>query len=133
MLTCLSQQKKTPAVFSILRALRIRQLTEKLAGGRLELIAPPDEGLPQFVIRHRPVRLIDAIWQRFAEEIAGLMTAVRCPAPKCGRWFPRNGGRSDRQFCSHACQMKAWRTSPTPRRPKITSLASLRLAMTADM
>ena len=90
-----------------------RKVTEKMAGGRLELIAPPDEGLPQFVIRHRPARLIDAIWQQFAAEIAGMMAAARCPAPGCGRWFPRNVGRSDRQFCSHACQMRAWRLEPS--------------------
>ena len=86
-----------------------RRVTEKLACGRLELIAPPDEGPSQFVIRHWPLRLIDAIWQQFAGKIAGMMIAARCPAPGCGRWFPRSVGRSDRQFCSHACQMRAWR------------------------
>ncbi len=89
-----------------------RRLTEKLAGGRFELIAPED-GQSRFTIRHRPLRLIDAIWQRFAEEIAGIIACARCPAPDCGRWFPRNGGRSDRQFCSHACQMRAWRAEPS--------------------
>jgi hypothetical protein len=89
-----------------------RRVTEKLTGGRFELIAPPDEGPTQFVIRHRPVRLIDAIWQQFAGEIAGRMTAARCPAPGCGRWFPRSVGRSDREYCSHACQMRAWRKGP---------------------
>jgi len=69
-----------------------------MAGGRFELVALPDEGPSQFTIRHRPLRLIDAIWQLFAEEIAGLITCSRCPAPGCGRWFPRNTGRSDRQF-----------------------------------
>jgi endogenous inhibitor of DNA gyrase (YacG/DUF329 family) len=86
-----------------------RRVTERTAGGRLELIALPDEGPSQFTIRQRPVRLVDATWQQFAEEIAGMMTAARCPAPKCGRWFARNVGRSDRQFCSHSCQMRAWR------------------------
>jgi hypothetical protein len=77
--------------------------------GRLELIAPPDEGPPQFVIRHRSARLIDAIWQQFAGEIAGMIACAKCPAPKCGRWFPRSTVRSNRQYCSHACQMRAWR------------------------
>ena len=86
-----------------------RRITEKIAGGRLELIAPPDEGTSQFTIRHRPARLIDAIWQQFAAEVAGLIACAKCPAPKCGRWFPRNTVRSDREFCSHACQMRAWR------------------------
>jgi hypothetical protein len=56
------------------------------------------------------MRLIDAIWQRFTEEIAGMIACARCPAPKCGRWFPRSDGRGDRQFCCHACQMRAWRS-----------------------
>jgi hypothetical protein len=86
-----------------------RRVTEKIAGGRLELIAPPDEGPSQYVIRHRPARLIDAIWRQFAEEIAGMITCARCPAPNCGRWFPRSTGRNDREFCSHACRMRAWR------------------------
>jgi hypothetical protein len=86
-----------------------RTVTEKVAGGRLELVAAPDEGPSQFTIRYRPAKLIDAIWQRFAEEIAGVIACNRCPAPGCGRWFPRSNGRSDRRFCSHACQMRAWR------------------------
>jgi hypothetical protein len=85
----------------------VRQVSEKLAGGRLELIAPENGG--PFTLRHRPVRLVDAIWQRFAEEIAGFISCARCPAPRCGRWFPRSVGRSDRHFCSHACQMRSWR------------------------
>jgi hypothetical protein len=101
------QAAKGKELLGLARDHLARKVTEKLAGGRFELIAPDGDGL--FVVRHRPLRLIDAIWQRFAEEIAGIMTAARCPAPGCGRWFPRNGGRSDRQFCSHACQMRAWR------------------------
>ena len=84
-----------------------RRVTEKLAGGRFELIAEPD-----FALCYRPTRLIDAIWQRFAEEIAGMITCARCPAPKYGRWFLRSAGRSDRQYCSHACQMRRLRAAP---------------------
>jgi len=90
-----------------------RRVTGKLAGGRFELIAPPTGELSQFVIRHRPVRLIDAIWQQFAAEIAGMIACAKCPAPKCGQWFPRSTVRSDREYCSHACQMRAWRTAPS--------------------
>ncbi len=103
------QAAKGKNLLGLAREHLARRVTEKIAGGRLELIAPPDEGPSQFTLCHRPVRLIDAIWQRFAEEIAGLIACTRCPAPGCGRWFPRNGGRSDRQFCSHACQVRAWR------------------------
>jgi hypothetical protein len=104
------QAAKGQELFALVRERLARQVTEKLADGRLELIAPDGDGL--FVIRHRPMRLIVAIWQRFAEEITGIITCARCPAPGCGRWFSRNGGRSDRQFCSHACQMRAWRAAP---------------------
>ena len=86
-----------------------RRVTEKLAGGRFELIAPPDQGPSQFVLHYRPAKLIEAIWQTFAEEIAGMITCAKCPAPKCGRWFLRSAGRSDRQHCSATCRMRAWR------------------------
>ena|SRR5271157_1915546 len=104
------QAAKGKELFRLAREHLARRVTEKLVGGRFELIAP--EGDSPFTIRHRPARLIDTIWQQFAAEIAGLVTAARCPAPGCGRWFPRSVGRSDRQFCSHACQMRAWRNGP---------------------
>jgi len=88
-----------------------RKVAEKMAGTRFELAIAPDGEQDQFVIRYRPMRLIDAIWQRFAEEIAGTITCAKCAAPKCGRWFPRSAGRSDRRFCCHACQMRFRRTA----------------------
>ena len=106
------QAAKGKELFRLAREHLARRVTEKVAGGRYELIAPPDEGPSQFTIRHRPVRLIDTIWQRFAEEISGSITCIKCPAPKCGRWFPRSDGRSDRQYCSHACQMRQLRAGP---------------------
>lgn len=90
------QAAKGKELFGLARERLARQVTEKLAGGRLELIAP--DGDRRFVIRHRPVRLIDAIWQRFAEELAGIISCTRCPAPGCARWFPRNGGRAIASF-----------------------------------
>ena len=82
-----------------------------MAGIRFELIASPD-GERQFVLRYRLMRLIDAIWQRFAEEISGAFVCARCPAPKCGRWFLRNVGRNDRRYCSNACKARFWRGGP---------------------
>ena len=81
-----------------------RRVTEKIAGDRFEPIAEPD-----FALRYRSTRLIDAIWQQFAKEIAGIIACAKCAAPKCGRWFTRSVGRRDRLFCCHACQMRAWR------------------------
>lgn len=61
------------------------------------------------VLCYRATRFIDAIYQRFAEEFAGLIQCARCPAPNCGRWFLKSAGRGDRRFCSHPCKMRAWR------------------------
>ncbi len=97
------QAAKGKELFHLAREHLARRVTEKLAGGRFELSAHPD-----FALRYRPSRLIDAIWLRFAEEIAGMITCARCPAPKC-RWFLRSAGRSDRQYCSPTCRMRIWR------------------------
>jgi hypothetical protein len=53
--------------------------------------------------------LIDAIWHEFAPEAADIIHCVKCPAPNCARWILRTAGRSDRQYCSAACRMRAWR------------------------
>lgn len=79
-----------------------------MTGARFDLIPSPD-GDHRFAIGYRPLRLIDALWQRLAEETAGRIACSKCPAPQCGRWFLRSAGRGDRQFCSHPCQLRAWR------------------------
>ena len=86
-----------------------RELTAKLAGVRFDLTASPEGQDDHFVIRYRPARLIDAIWQRFAEEIAGMIACAKCPAPRCGRWFLRSAGRSDKAYCSGRCRMRRCR------------------------
>lgn len=92
-----------------------RELTSKLAGVRFEVTASLEGENDHFVIRYRPSRLIDALWQRLAEEIAGIIACAKCPAPGCGRWFLRNAGRSDRAYCSGRCRMRVcrgeWRSS----------------------
>jgi hypothetical protein len=96
------------------RALLGRKIAERMAGVRFDLTVSPEGKGDQFVMRYRPLRLIDAVWQRFAEEIAGMIACARCPAPKCGRWFLRSAGRDDREYCCHACQVRAWRADRTP-------------------
>jgi hypothetical protein len=88
-----------------------RKITQAMAGVLFDLTVSPEGKHDQLVIRYQPRRLIDAIWQRFAEEVAGMMACARCPAPKCGLWFLRSAGREDRDYCCHACQVRAWRTS----------------------
>jgi len=78
-----------------------------------DLLPPEPDGGGKVVLCYGPMLLIDAIWQQFAREGAGIITCAKCPAPNCGRWFPRNQTRSDRQYCSHACRMRAWRRGAT--------------------
>ncbi len=87
-----------------------RKLSEHLACVPFHLRASEKNPL---AFRYCPVTLSAALWQRFAAEVAGLLDPARCPAPKCGRWFLQENGRSDRRFCSHACQMRVWRATPT--------------------
>jgi len=86
-----------------------RELTAKLAGVRFDLTASAEGENDHFAIRCQPARLIDALWQRFAEEIAGLIVCAKCPAPGCGRWFLRSTGRSDKAYCSGRCRMRKCR------------------------
>jgi hypothetical protein len=86
-----------------------RKLAEKMAAPDSNWWSRPTATRISSSSGNRPMRLIDAAWQRFAQEISGAITYTKCPAPKCGRWFPKSAGRSDRKFCSHACQMRAWR------------------------
>jgi hypothetical protein len=85
-----------------------RKLAEKLAGVRFQLTAWPGEN--RFLLGYRPLRLVDGVWQRFAEEISGRIHCARCPAPKCGRWLLKGAARSDRVYCSNACKNQVFRT-----------------------
>jgi hypothetical protein len=91
-----------------LRGLTVPKLAGKLAAVRFQLIPVEENGA--VVLRYRAARFIDAIYQRFAEEFAGLIQCARCPAPNCGRWFLKSAGRGDRRFCSHPCKMRVWRS-----------------------
>jgi hypothetical protein len=84
------------------------RITERLAHTPFHLITQPDDG-GKIVLRYRPTLLIDAIWQQFAREAAGIIQCAKCPAPNCGRWFLHSAGRGDRQYCSPTCRMRAWR------------------------
>ncbi|MBI4905291.1 MAG: hypothetical protein HY820_16780 [Acidobacteria bacterium] len=90
------------------RELVARRITERLAGASFHLMATTDGGAG-IVLRYRPTLLIDAIWQQFAREAIGIIHCARCPAPNCHRWFLRSNTRSDRQYCSSTCRMRAWR------------------------
>ena len=82
-------------------------------GTRFQLAAWPGDS--RFLLGYRPLRLIDGVWQRFAEEISGRIRCARCPAPKCGRWLLKGSARSDRVYCSNVCKNQVFRRKQ-PRR-----------------
>ena len=86
-----------------------RKLASGLAHAPFHLAAARENG-SGFQMRYRPATLRTALWQRLAGEVAGFIHCARCPAPRCGRWFLRGeASRSDRQFCSDACRVRAFR------------------------
>jgi hypothetical protein len=115
---------KRPDLLQHGRNVLARKVAARMIGVRFDLMASSDAD-HHFVIGYRPTRLVDALWQRFAEELAGMITSAKCPAPKCGRWFLRSAGRGDRQFCSHRCQMRAWRGSPLTKRRAVIRLGDI--------
>lgn len=69
-----------------------------------------ENGIRRFELGYRPPTLAAALWQRFAEEVAGTICCARCPAPHCGRWFLIDDAtRSDKRYCSGACRSRIFR------------------------
>jgi hypothetical protein len=57
----------------------------------------------------RPVTLLDALWTQMAQAIDGSESLRTCV--ECKQWFTiKSGeGRSDKEYCSNACRMRAYR------------------------
>jgi hypothetical protein len=57
----------------------------------------------------RPSHLRDALWVQLAHAIDGSQSLATCV--ECKAWFtiPAGRGRSDKQYCSDACRMRAYR------------------------
>jgi hypothetical protein len=57
----------------------------------------------------RPETLLDALWTQLAQAIDGSQSLQNCIV--CKQWFTiRAGqGRSDKEYCSDACRMRAYR------------------------
>jgi len=67
----------------------------------------------------RPSHLCDALWIQLAQAIDGSDTIRTCI--ECKKWFTiKSGqGRSDKEYCSDACKMRAYRkrkTQPSKKR-----------------
>ena len=90
------------------RAMLTRRINANLAGEGFHLASGHGD-TDTFRLCYRPINLRAALWQRFAEEVAGLIACIRCAAPGCSRWFPGNTVRRDKRFCSAACRNRAFR------------------------
>ena len=63
-----------------------------------------------------PDEPIDAMWVQLTLAIAGNMNLRRCT--ECRTWFPISSGenRSDKEYCSDACRMRAYRKRKAARK-----------------
>jgi hypothetical protein len=57
----------------------------------------------------RPTHLSDALWIQLAQAIDGSESLRTCV--ECKKWFTIKAGRgrSDKEYCSDACRMRAYR------------------------
>ncbi len=62
-------------------------------------------GEPQMCIR--PNSLLDALWTQLTLAVVGKQNLRRCAV--CSTWFPVEAARSDKEYCSRACRMRAYR------------------------
>jgi hypothetical protein len=68
----------------------------------------------------RPYSLLGALWAQFALAIDGGANLGACK--QCGKWFMLEAGRgrsgrSDKEYCSDACRMRAYRKRKSSRQP----------------
>jgi hypothetical protein len=87
------------------------KLGENLARLRFSIgVKYVDNGVGHFQLRYRSSTLAGALWQRMAEEVSGVISCMRCPAPRCGRWFLIDEEtRNDKRYCSGACRSRIFR------------------------
>jgi hypothetical protein len=70
------------------------------------------DGLGRPAVRFAPRDLRSALWLQFARAIEGNKEFQQCD--HCHRWYEigsREGGRTDKRFCSTACRARNWRQS----------------------
>ena len=76
-----------------------RRVNEKLGG-----VSPKVHAFQAYAVRYAPEDLETAIWYEFALFMAGA-GGRQVPCAYCGQLFPKS--RSNRRFCSAACQSSA--------------------------
>jgi hypothetical protein len=77
-----------------------------LAGTQLNALLETDpSGAPRLCVR--PSSFLEALWTQLTLAVEGDQNLRRCAV--CTGWFPVESGRSDKEYCSVACRMRAYR------------------------
>lgn len=73
----------------------------------ISLREDPLSGAPRLCIRTET--LLDALWTQLAQAVDGSQSLRNCVV--CKQWFTLRAGhgRSDKEYCSNACRMRAYR------------------------
>jgi hypothetical protein len=92
----------------IIRAVQRNPIREEYRGWPVDLLLKEDPlGSPRLCIR--PQNLSDALNAQFLLAIDGNLNLRGCKV--CRKWFTLEAGRgrSDKEYCSDACRMRAYR------------------------
>jgi hypothetical protein len=81
------------------------RISNEAGTGTNFLLEVDASGEPRLCIR--PRRLLDALWTQLTMAVVGKQNLQRCAV--CSTWFPVEAARSDKEYCSRACQMRAYR------------------------
>lgn len=86
---------------------RLEKHPESGMDASITLSEAPQTGEARLCIR--PTTLLDALWTQLALAIDGSESLRKCA--ECKKWFTIKAGegRSDKQYCSNACRMRAYR------------------------
>jgi len=102
------------------------EIEEQLTGVPVALLLKKDplSGSPKLCIR--PVSFQEALWAQLVLAIDGNLNLRACV--QCRKWFTLEAGRgrSDKEYCSNACRMRAYRERKASGPPEILHAKSVK-------
>jgi hypothetical protein len=89
--------------------MRVQAVINKRLAGRASPRLLWDRSLSELSVHLAPDGLVGALWLQFAQAVAGDRTFRSCG--ECKRWYETypDSARADRQYCSDACRVRAYR------------------------
>jgi hypothetical protein len=84
-------------------------VSSKLHRGISAQVEPPSGSRDRWRLAFEPESLLQTMWLQFAFALAGDIDYQQCVV--CSKWFEvaEGLGRRDKQYCSDACRMRAYR------------------------